>query len=734
MKKFLLFIFISTFVITNFVGFDTKLAEAAVIGTTVDTLSASYSSSTGVITVTASGDTGYFSADVCPSQGRECNADVNMAFSVYRQSDDYGYGYGPSYYVNSGGSGHWNYSGSKTICGAPAGVYVIYFWAHGGASAIPERGLSPQNASTTINVSSSPSCGGVITGSGTTSLTIYDTPDVTFQVNGAASATIAAGSSATLSWTPVNTNSGTACTATGNWAGAKSSTPGSTYTESTGALAAGSYTYNLACAGGASSTSSTKTVTLTVTPNAPTASITANGTSGSITIAYNSIATIAWSSTNATSCSISPTGWTGTSGSQSSGNLTTTTTYVQSCTGPGGNASSSVTVNVSPAPDFSVACAPPTSSINQGSTSSFSLTTTPSNGHNTAVTFSASFSPSSGTLPTVSFSNNGAVPGATTVALVNTNGSTSTGTYTITFSGTDGSLIHTCNVSLTVNSSTPPNPPTSVIASNSSPTFACGTVGVTWQPDAAHDINVTYEIYKSAAAGGPWTLLTTVAYVNGQPSYSYTDGSPNAGSNYYYVKAVKNTLSSTNAYTTPVSPLVCSVNVDFSNKDLIRVNSNTASAGPDVDNRCNGSSDIFTLPNQAVFREGDKAYFRINICNSGTQPLTGITITESASLQNLTNITFESSYTSPSGCVTNVNDTTKVYTLADIAPAVNGSASICSFVVSGTVTSGGGPAGALFRFQNVVTISSAQASKTITTPKYLFSVGSGVPSRNETAP
>ena len=78
----------------------------------------------------------------------------------------------------------------------------------------------------------------------------------------------------------------------------------------------------------------------------PTADIKANGSDGPVTIQSGTQATISWTSTNATACTVSPTGWTGTSGTQATGNLSNTQTYTVNCTGPGGSASDSVTVNV----------------------------------------------------------------------------------------------------------------------------------------------------------------------------------------------------------------------------------------------------------------------------------------------------------------------------------------------------------------------------------------------------
>lgn len=77
-----------------------------------------------------------------------------------------------------------------------------------------------------------------------------------------------------------------------------------------------------------------------------TADIKANGSDGPITIQNNTSANISWTSKNANSCVISPTGWTGISGSQSSGALTSTVIYTVTCQGPAGTATDSVTVNV----------------------------------------------------------------------------------------------------------------------------------------------------------------------------------------------------------------------------------------------------------------------------------------------------------------------------------------------------------------------------------------------------
>jgi hypothetical protein len=100
--------------------------------------------------------------------------------------------------------------------------------------------------------------------------------------------------------------------------------------------------------------SNTKTITTKdcSPPSPPTVDIKANGSNGPITVGYNSAATISWSSTNAGSCSVSPTGWGGISNQGiSTGNLTSSKTYTLNCSGAGGTASKSVQINVAAAPN-----------------------------------------------------------------------------------------------------------------------------------------------------------------------------------------------------------------------------------------------------------------------------------------------------------------------------------------------------------------------------------------------
>jgi PKD repeat protein len=148
----------------------------------------------------------------------------------------------------------------------------------------------------------------------------------------AAPATIAAGQSATVTWSATNA---TSCSASDGWSGTRA-TSGSQAVAPTATT-----TYILTCTGigGVASASALVTVTALV----PTVSLAASPAS----IAAGGSSTLTWSSVDATSCAASG-GWSGaraTSGSQPV-SPSSTTTYALSCTGAGGSASQSATVTV----------------------------------------------------------------------------------------------------------------------------------------------------------------------------------------------------------------------------------------------------------------------------------------------------------------------------------------------------------------------------------------------------
>jgi len=156
-------------------------------------------------------------------------------------------------------------------------------------------------------------------------------PTVTLTAN---PESVASSGSSTLTWSSTNA---TSCEASGGWSGLQETSGSESVSP------AETTTYTLTCTGDGGTAQASATVTVNLPP---TLTLSANPTS----VASGGSSTLSWNSTNATSCTAVE-GWSGpqaTSGSESTGPLAATTTFILTCTGPGGSASDSVTVSVGP--------------------------------------------------------------------------------------------------------------------------------------------------------------------------------------------------------------------------------------------------------------------------------------------------------------------------------------------------------------------------------------------------
>ena len=98
-------------------------------------------------------------------------------------------------------------------------------------------------------------------------------------------------------------------------------------------------------------------------------------------------------------------------------------------------------------PDFSIAASPTSQTVNQGSSTSYTVTQTALNNYVGTVSYSVSGLPS-GATPTftpASVSNSG-----TTTLAISTGSATPAGSYTLTITGSDGVITHTASVTLVV--------------------------------------------------------------------------------------------------------------------------------------------------------------------------------------------------------------------------------------------------------------------------------------------
>ena len=127
-----------------------------------------------------------------------------------------------------------------------------------------------------------------------------------------------------------------------------------------------------------------------------------------------------------------------------------------------------------PAPDFSLSASPPSQTVVQGNSTTYTVTVTPENGYNGTVNLTVSGCPSNTTC-TLNPTSSGPPSYPTSTLIVQTTSSTPTGTYTLTITGTDstGHPIHTSTVQLVVTSSAPPD--FSISATPSSRTISRGS-------------------------------------------------------------------------------------------------------------------------------------------------------------------------------------------------------------------------------------------------------------------
>ena len=237
-------------------------------------------------------------------------------------------------------------------------------------------------------------------------------------------------------------------------------------------------------------------------PALPTVDLQVNAGNGPVTIGYNATASLTWTSTNSTSC-IANGAWSGsvgTSGTQSTGQLTTTQTYNLACTGPGGTTTDSVTVNVSP---------PPLPTVDlQGNGANGPLTLA----YNSAVTLTWTSITATSCTANGAWSGSQALNGSTTTSAL-----TSSVTYTLACTGPGGSA--TDSVVVNIN----PPPPVQPSCSSATPQSGTPSGNGNFRLDAYGVQNTTslnFNVYSGAAninvagadqGGGNWSATFSLS-------------------------------------------------------------------------------------------------------------------------------------------------------------------------------------------------------------------------------
>ncbi len=239
-------------------------------------------------------------------------------------------------------------------------------------------------------------------------------------------------------------------------------------------------------------------------PVAPVVDIKCN-VADNCTIVSGGSASLTWTSTNATSCTVTPGNYTGTSNlvGQSTGALSANTTYTINCSGPGGSGSDTTTVTVTPAPDFSISHSPASQTITQGQSTSFTITLTSLNGFSGAVNFasvgscpnnaSCTFSPTNPVVP-----NGGSI---STTLVVTSQATASTGSFNLSVTATDqasGSLSHSTSPLLIVN--TAGVAPSITLNASPNPVDYNTPTSLTWSTTGTQPITCN-------STAGPWSVV-----------------------------------------------------------------------------------------------------------------------------------------------------------------------------------------------------------------------------------
>jgi pseudomonalisin len=155
-------------------------------------------------------------------------------------------------------------------------------------------------------------------------------------------------------------------------------------------------------------------------------------------------------------------------------------------------------------PDFKLAAAPASQSVNQGATATYTVTQTALGGYSGTVTLSVSGLP---TGATATFTPASLTGSGTSSLAISTSASAPTGSYTLTITGTDGVLTHTASVTLVVTA-----PDFSLIATPGLQTIVAG--------DTAH-----YTATVSALNGYTGTVTFSVSGLPAGASPVFTPAS-----------------------------------------------------------------------------------------------------------------------------------------------------------------------------------------------------------------
>ncbi len=234
-----------------------------------------------------------------------------------------------------------------------------------------------------------------------------------------------------------------------------------------------------------------------------------------------------------------------------------------------------------PTPDYSLSVSPASRSVVQGSSTTYTVTITPTNGFTGSVSFSVSGLPAGAA---GSFSPNPAT--STSTLTVTTATSTPTGSFALTVTGTSGTLSHTAAATLVVTAT--PVPDYSLSVSPASQSVVQGA-------------STTYTVTITPTNGFTGSVSLSVS---GLPSGAAGSFSPNPAT-------TTSTLSVTTATTTPTGSFALTITGTSGTL------SHTASATLVVTAPVTGNFTLAATPTSRTINQGSSTTYTVNITRSG---------------------------------------------------------------------------------------------------------------------
>jgi hypothetical protein len=209
----------------------------------------------------------------------------------------------------------------------------------------------------------------------------------------------------------------------------------------------------------------------------------------------------------------------------------------------------SVTFVVSPV-DFSLSASPASQSVNQGNSTSYTVTETGINGYTGTVTYSVTTGLPAGA--SVTFAPPSTTGSGTSTLTVATSTTTPVGSYTLTISGTDGTLTHTTSMTLVVST-----PDFSITASPTSQTINQGnptSYTVTLNPISGYSGTVTFGL-SGQPAGVSFSFAPSTLTGSGSTVLNISTAASTVPGTYpLTINASDGTLTHTTSVTLVVTP------------------------------------------------------------------------------------------------------------------------------------------------------------------------------------